>query len=335
MRVGPALRRPLRLAFTLIELLVVIAIIGILISLLLQAVQSARSAARRAQCLNNMKQIVLGFHNHLQTKRHLPHGNYNKLDDTHRTPPPYNDKQDRRCWFHDLLPFIEQQNLYDLFENYMKTNPSALGFPQMQTVVPTMMCPDDPLGPKLETAWGGSGTPHQGFSGNMVACAGNGYFNEGGIDQSMRLNGLFYALSKVRDGDIPDGFSNTLMISEIILVRDIKVPEAVHDIRGRYYNPAHGGVLFSTRIPPNTLVPDQLNWCGDTDPPKPQSPQIAKAPCVWQGSNMFISTRSYHDGGVNVGMADGSCRFISNYVNTTIFKAIGSRNGLETVPGEF
>ena len=323
--------------FTLVELLVVIAIIGILIALLLPAVQAAREAARRAQCTNNLKQVGLGLHNHHDTYGYFPHGTYNYLDSTHYTPPPYGtmagiwngDMQDRRCWMHDVLPFIEQVPLFTEFQAYMKTNPSALGFPKLDTIIPTLMCPSDPVSPKLHTYWGGFNTPTQGFSGNVVLCSGNGYFNPGNTQQecwtnSANGNGLFFALSKVRITDIKDGSSNTAMSSELILTPD----KGSHDIRGRYHNPAHGGVLFSTRLPPNNLVPDRFNWCANAED------QLLRAPCVWVGTDMFVSVRSYHPGGVNLGLADGSVRFVSENMDPVVFQALGSRDGGERI-GEF
>ena len=191
---APSRQKP---GFTLVELLVVIAIIGILIALLLPAVQAAREAARRAQCTNHLKQVGLAMHNHHDTHRRFPHGNYNFLDHTGYTPPPYGTDtdsgtgsgphmQDRRCWMHDILPYIEQGPLYDRFQEYMETNASALGFPELDTVIPTLMCPSDPVGPKLHTFWGGIGTDTQGFSGNVVVLAGSAYFNEGGYREQRR-----------------------------------------------------------------------------------------------------------------------------------------------------
>jgi prepilin-type N-terminal cleavage/methylation domain-containing protein/prepilin-type processing-associated H-X9-DG protein len=309
-----------RTGFTLVELLVVIAIIGILVALLLPAVQSAREAARRMQCQNNMKQAALAMHNHHDAKGHFPHGVYNHLDGTGNTPPPYGGtNQDRRCWFHEMLPYVEQQALYDQFETHMKTGKSALAFPGMMAVVPSMCCPSDGNSPKLKTFWGGLGTEHQGFSGNLVMLAGSDYFNEGGADKSTNLNGLFFSLSEIAIGEIKDGTTNTVMVTELLLSPDI----GSHDIRGRYYNPAHGGVLFSTRVPPNTLVPDRLNWCSDNP--------IPAAPCIWTGTNMFVSARSNHSGGVNTGFADGSVHFLSQHIDPILYKALGSRNGGEVI----
>ncbi len=313
-----------RRGFTLIELLVVIAIIAILIALLVPAVQKVREAAARTQCINNMKQVCLAFHNHHDVRKALPHGTYNYLDSTGSTPAPYNNTQDRRCWYHDILPYLDQCQLSERFEIYTSTGASALGFPDLAAVVPPMMCASDPLNPKLITFWGGlNGLPTQGFHGNYVGCAGDDYFNPGGVINSAKLDGLFFAQSRVRFTDISDGTSNTAMLGELILTTD----NGAHDIRGRYHNPAHGGVLFSTRIPPNTLVPDQFNWCNTVNP-------NPRAPCIWTGTNMFVSARSYHTGGVNLGLADGSIRFIANSVNPVTYKALGSRNGGETF-GDF
>jgi prepilin-type N-terminal cleavage/methylation domain-containing protein len=235
--------RPRRTAFTLIELLVVIAIIAILIGLLLPAVQKVREAAARMKCSNNLKQISLGLHNHHDQKGHFPPGTYNWIDSTFVTPYP-NNFQDRRCWFHDLLPFVEQGPLYQDFDKFMETYFSALGYPQLETVVPIFACPSDEVSPKTKTYWGGlTGQPTQGFSGNYVVCAGNDYFNDTGHQKSASLNGVFYAQSKTQLAHITDGTSNTAFVSELILVEDTDS----HDIRGRYYNPAHSGVAFSTR----------------------------------------------------------------------------------------
>src|SRR5262245_55976758 len=302
--------------FTLIELLVVIAIIAILIGLLLPAVQKVRAAAARIKCTSNLKQLGIALHNYHDSQGRFPHGSYNLIDGTGSTPAPYNNMQDRRCWGQDVLPYIEQDNLYRNFDAYMKVNPSALGFPQQDTIIPILMCPADPNSPKTATFWGGFGTPTQGFSGNYVGNGGSGYLD---TNAGQNGNGMFFALSQVRMTDVTDGTSNTALASEILLSPDTNG----HDIRGRYYNPAHsGGVLFSTRLPPNSQVPDQIHWC--------QATPVKRAPCIW-ADPLFVTVRSYHPGGVNLCMADGSVRFIRDGINPTAFQAMGSRDGGEVV----
>jgi prepilin-type N-terminal cleavage/methylation domain-containing protein/prepilin-type processing-associated H-X9-DG protein len=309
-------------AFTLIELLVVIAIIAILIGLLLPAVQKVREAAARMKCSNNLKQLGIALHAYHDTNGRFPHATYNYIDSVGFTPAPYNNTQDRRCWAHDIMPYIEQDNLYTWFDNFMKTGQSALAFPGLDTVVvKTFMCPSDPTSPKTHTYWGGlTGQATQGFSGNYVLCGGNSYFNVNSYLDSANLNGMFYALSRTKMTDVTDGTSNTAMSSELILSPDTNG----HDIRGRYFNPSHSGCIFSTRLPPNNLVPDQFDWC--------QATPVPRAPCVWVSNPMWVSARSYHTNGVNVGLADGSIRFVSNGVDIVAWQAIGSRNGGEVVP---
>jgi prepilin-type N-terminal cleavage/methylation domain-containing protein/prepilin-type processing-associated H-X9-DG protein len=308
--------------FSLIEMLVVIAIIAILIGLLLPAVQKVRGSAARIRCANNLKQVALALHNHHDTVGQLPHATYNYIDSTDYSVAPYFSKNNRRSWGQDVLPFLEQAPLFSRFEAYMATGGQAHGFPDNATVIPTLVCPADPTSPKTVTYWGGPGTTTQGFSGNYVVNAGSDYFMKTDYAESARLDGMMFALSKVKLADVPDGTTNTALVGELILSPDT----TGHDVRGRYYNPAHGGVTFSTRLPPNNAVPDQFAWCSGTP--------VSVAPCVWTTEYMFVSVRSYHSGGVNMAMADGSVRFVRNEVTPAAFTALGSRAGNEPLTDE-
>jgi prepilin-type processing-associated H-X9-DG protein len=184
------------------------------------------------------------------------------------------------------------------------------------------MCPSDPANPKILTGGPGS-TNQQGFHGNYAACAGSTSFNgPSGADGGTKLNGIFYVFSKTRMTDITDGTSNTVMLSELILSPDL----TTHDTRGRLFNPAkQGSILFSTLYEPNTPVADRLEWCQP----------ILQAPCRPTTSEINLSARSYHPGGVNATLADGSNRFITNSMSLQIWNALGTRGGGEAMSGEF
>jgi len=119
------------MGFTLIELLVVIAIIGILVALLLPAIQAAREAARRMQCTNNIKQIVTAMHSYHDTHGCLP---YNNKAYSPRNGPG-------NSWMAAILPYLEQQALYDRIDFFHSTAP--VNFEIEKTVVPTFLCPSD------------------------------------------------------------------------------------------------------------------------------------------------------------------------------------------------
>ena len=231
---------------------------------------------------------------------------------------------DRRNWAVTyLLPFIEQQALYDDIQAYLADGASYIVYyPGNKTIMPVFMCPSDPANPKILTGGPGS-TNQQGFHTNYTACAGSTSFNPpSGVDGGTKLNGIFYVFSKTRLTDITDGTSNTLLLSELILSPDV----TTHDTRGRLYNPAkQGSVLFSTLYGPNTTVADRLQWCQT----------IPVAPCTGTWMEINISARSYHPGGVNVSFADGSNRFIMNSINIQTWNALGTRAGGEAISSDF
>ena len=328
----------LRRAFTLVELLVVIAIIGILVALLLPAVQAAREAARRAACVNNIRQVGLALLNHHDTKGRFPHGTYNLID-FRETLEPYNGKQNRRCWMHDILPYMEQQSLYNKFDAFMKVNPVAWDFPESGTPISLLMCPNDPTNPKVQTythsspgaegfppALDGMG-PSQGFSGNYVACAGSTYYNLGIVKggttpphkYSANLNGILFGQSKIRMKDVTDGSSHTVMVGEIILSPDGNDD----DMRGRYYNSCGGNVNFTTLYPPNSTTADRINWLSAN--PAPEAPAFPCTRCF--AEETYLSARSYHVGGVNAVATDGAVHFIPSEIDPTVYRSFGSRNG--------
>ncbi|UUO08729.1 DUF1559 domain-containing protein [Blastopirellula sp. J2-11] len=317
----PAPQNCRKAGFTLVELLVVIAIIGVLIALLLPAVQQAREAARRMQCTNNLKQLGLAMHNYHDTFGKFAPGVVGRAN----YDPPASSPQFEKCpptWMQMILPFIEQGNLYDGMKQHFATGNMAATAPGRFTVIEALTCPSDPNGPKvIDTGASSQWYERWGFNGNYVACSGSDYFTPSGDPYMLNRNGIFYAKSATKFGDIVDGASNTALMSEILLVPYGGASGEVIDLRGGYYFGRRITACFSTQEPPNTLVGDRLSTC--------QS--VSYAPCNGQGvDDSIMHVRSRHTGGANVTLGDASVRFVSETVNRSVFQAYGTRANSET-----
>lgn len=209
--------RTLRPAFTLVELLVVIAIIGVLVSLLLPAVQAAREAARRSQCANNLKQLVLGVHLYHDAHHVIPMG-----------WPSKTTVQAEWGWTVFILPFIEQEGLYDKLGVTSRRLHDLIGagtdIPLTQTKLAVYRCPSD-VTPKLLPGKN-SGAPDYHREFNCTNCpadyepatsnyVGNtGFFDPVPGSDGFENNGVFFGNGIVRFKDITDGLSNTFCIGE-------------------------------------------------------------------------------------------------------------------------
>ena len=337
--------------FTLVELLVVIAIIGILIGLLLPAVQAAREAARRMQCTNQIKQVSLAIHNYHDAYNCLPTNAPFGMFGWYNT---WQGGRDNRyaplSVTISLLPFMEEQSRYDTIMELDRrqmagqidiwTNPGGSFFYsdvyKNSNRLTGVICPSEPNGPLPSTHADNART-------NMMYCLGDGtskldapwnHPNYIGVStKKCEKRGLFHKNSWKTIAACTDGTSNTAAVSE-----SASAPEGYYStaVKGGSHSPAgfytgdldcHPDVCMNnSRRPddPNTLVSGCDTWRGNfyqdgrswnnfhtVLPPNAPSCQ-ATATGNW---GAIYPPNSYHSGGVNVGMADGSVRFVSDTID--------------------
>jgi prepilin-type N-terminal cleavage/methylation domain-containing protein len=331
-----------RCGFTLIELLVVIAIIAILIALLLPAVQQAREAARRSQCKNNLKQIGLALHNYEGTHQYFPPSGC--VAGTSVTQP----------WSAQayILPYIDGGSEYKKinfnFGYHHAVNTSAFPPFGIATVrVPIYMCPSDPNDRARLNA---SGVPE-----HRPLCYGA---NLGEYFIYNPTNGQIGTGALAPNGsiglrDIRDGTSSTLAFCEVkaftprfhdMPTMPATPPASPAAVSGAYTGGAwsatnghsewvcgraiHNGI--TTTFTPNTVVPHvQAGVSYDID-----VSGMREGTSATVSTTAIITSRSYHSGLVHALMADGAVRGISNHIDLQTWRALGTRNGRETV-GEF
>lgn len=324
--------RKSRRAFTLVELLVVIAIIGVLVALLLPAVQAAREAARRMSCSNNLKQLGLALHNYHDTFKTFPSlsqgTNQNGLP-AGVDPAPIT-TYGGMSGIVAMLPFMEQSALYDKFGSPQASPPyPAWGpvpwygwnFLPHHAQVPGLLCPSDGGG-QFRTAdnyWWQGDTNYNFNTGDTARTewAGN---------SSPR--GLFGQYSFVSFGEISDGTSNTLAMSEQVISK-----AGANTIHGAYVitsgsltaNPAANCYIF--KGPGTTIINAPsieslrgVNWSwgamvnsGMTTILPPNSIGCTNGSSEW-GNRHIHPPDSNHPTGVNAVRADGSVDFVSSNI---------------------
>ncbi len=335
-----------RRAFTLIELLVVIAIIAVLIALLLPAVQAAREAARRAQCLNNLKQIGLGLANYESS-----FGGY---------PPSMcaSGSGSNVTWINGwsalarTLPFLEQGNLFNTANLTLwkedPTNTTTIGLN-----VAVFLCPSDPNHQPVAHDYGLSGVTNYGVNqGDWFVWGGfggAGNRNAFGMNRSRRI------------AEFTDGTSQTMMMAEVkvsqpssncrtIPLATINNPNNVPSPNADPYSVApdyatcplypnefhsewsDGNVHaagFTTAWPPNKSVIGNTTQNRGIDLDLNGLNEELGGPTF-----AAITSRSYHPGGVNVLMGDGSVKFIKSTINGFVWRGLGTVGGGEIVESD-
>ncbi len=318
-------RRIPRCGFTLIELLVVIAIIAILIALLLPAVQQARESARRLQCKNNLKQIGIALHNYHSSYRSFPRGGYGgTLTSANASDPTLKASALSLSWGAAILPGLEQSNLYDQInqsEWYVHTDNVPVG----QTVLTTYICPSMPSGVMLKpngdqpsssdlfarTDYGGN----YGERGLRCYPATNCQNNYGSGTGSVSYRGMFPLLSAPSVGikDVTDGTTNTIFVGE--------APEGIHSIWIGHKN------VFDQSAPLN----GRYASAGDTSWQACVTFGGTANPPGKLGCDFGQEFHSYHSGGSQFLLVDGSARFINESIDVITLAALLSRQGGEVV----
>ena len=327
-----------RKAFTLIELLVVIAIIAVLIALLLPAVQAAREAARRTQCVNNLKQLGLAMQNYHDINNSLPIGTQNDP----ATAPPIST---RRSWAFSILTAMEGTTLFNSINFstpfYDPSNTTAI-----KVNVSTFDCPSDPNASAIEEPTSAYPRAKANYMVNFGNAswhqdgAGNGQtpiYNPFTPDQTQAqvpapyttttfLPSPFASTKSYGLRSITDGTSNTLLMSEVKI--GVGNASGGSDHRGDIYNNDRCCFEFHTYSTPNAKTYDQIEggFC--------IYPNGTNPPCAQSNLTSFNAARSFHPGGVNAGMCDGSVKFMKDSVAVNIWRALGSMSGGEVISSD-
>jgi prepilin-type N-terminal cleavage/methylation domain-containing protein/prepilin-type processing-associated H-X9-DG protein len=298
----PSHGRRSKQGFTLVELLVVITIIGILIALLLPAVQAAREAARRLQCANNFKQVGLALHNYHSARECFPVGRC------------YNGVAYDWGWSVYILPYMEKASLYDSIDfklsgSYWHGQNIAV----TKTLIPDYMCPSDPQKGDLIWVTGATPKPDAAMT-NMCGVSDTDDWTMAGASPPNAYapkdfptnDGVFGGNRPCTFADIKDGSSNTLLVGETTgagkdtYLGEIWVSANIYDTKEGINGPntTQGGIY------PGTSSSSPGTSCNDS------------------------GFSSYHPGGCNFVLADGSVTFLSQNTAQNILTSLTSRNGV-------
>ena len=308
----PSFRRPRPRGFTLVELLVVIAIIGVLVALLLPAVQAAREAARRIKCSNNLKQIGIGLANYEDAIKIYPPGAFWAYD-------PKDHPIKGSILLH-LLPFIEQQNVYDQFDFSifnLETQTTPKTFAALEgTVIKIYQCPSDDhpgqYNNRAAVNYGASRGPTRVENNGSASCSHpfTSFAMNDSSDQLEKIPGPFSRMGvrsgvATRGAQVTDGLSNTIFFGEV------RPKCSAHFSNG--WARSNNGQGYCT-----TIIPINYDSCDRTG--------TATGCKRYDNWNTEVGFKSLHSGGgVMVLMGDASVHFLRETIDPQTFQYLGAK----------
>lgn len=352
-----------RNGFTLVELLVVIAIIGILVALLLPAIQAAREAARRTQCVNHVKQLGLAAHNYMSSKKDvLPPG---LALGTDRAP------RQGDTLFVFLLPYMEEQSVFDRWDFVNRLNNSCTPGSGTKcsdqspagTLIPTLLCPSDNPAAKVvylnnAVTMGGENMAHAGYYG-VTSYAGNSgtksyYALATSSGPAAMDDGMFIITNVIGTPSVisPHDYTNATTGQPVVYTKGVTAKSCTDGLSktilfGEKYNKDDVFDAMAAGARNGLLIHEwgMWSWSGgvkgtghvmrsgwlEVNRPTPESCRNASTSIYTCQDERLNTWGSGHPGGVNIVMADGSSRFLNNDISIVALQAMSTRNKGETV----
>lgn len=332
-----------RCGFTLIEILVTITIIGLLIALLIPAVQAVREAARKMQCSNNLHQLGIAVQSYHEAHSVLPFGVGLDYDGPVSS---LGTLEDRRYSAHAmLLPYLDQSVVYNQLnfnvapfypfvnaanddqQELARRFDEVINGPAAAARLEVFLCPSDL--DRLQSRW---------CPNNYRTCNGSSWSGRDG-------NGMFGQISSVKLDDVKDGLTNTAMFSEHVKgswddtlidplsdlynLQGVWTESQFSDACGRLTPQTAGAYQYDVESG-QTWLAGNMNWTRYNHVRTPNRTNC-KNGFTWDG--VILNATSWHTGGVNVLMGDGSVRFVNENINDELWRALGTRAGGEATSG--